>query len=438
MDSDSHPRPDILVYMVDTLRADELEPYGAAVTRTPNLARFAEEAALFERAYALSANTRASIASFLTGVAPLVHGAENTFQSLGRDASLARLPGLLAEAGYATAAVVANPNVATVFGFDVGFGRYEELYSGAIEAGPVLMGKLEADGETVLKRVRSVLAEAQRDKPLFLFVLSIDPHSPYDPPGEYDVLYDPDVDGERDGSLRAVLSFDRRLERGRTPSPDKLRALYRGEVTYSDQVFGQLLNALEDEGRLDQTLIVFTADHGEEFVDHGRRGHGKSLYEEVTRVPLIVRYPAMFDAGTREGMVDLTDVAATLLSVAGAEAPPYWRGRDLRGNLPAQPIFSSLRKSTLELATVRFEGRKAIRNLRSGACEYFDLVQDPAEEDPLTGARAQAAAVLLDPLLEEFQSRALELRGRLVGSGGPSEPLSPELEESLRALGYAR
>ena len=129
------------------------------------------------------------------------------------------------------------------------------------------------------------------------------------------------------------------MEVGRT-SPELL-AKYRGEVSFTDAAFGDLISWMRERGSLDDTLVVLTADHGEEFAEHGNKGHGKTLYEEVVAVPLILRHPGSFESGRHTENVDLMDLGATLAAVGGARPPDQWTGRDLRGALTPAPVFST-------------------------------------------------------------------------------------------------
>lgn len=433
-------RPNLLVYMVDTLRADELGCYGAAITETPAIDSFAAGGTLFERASSPSANTRASVASLFTGLPPFIHGAENNRTDLtGGGRALVRLAELLRDAGYSTAAVVSNPNVASLFGYDAGFDTYVELYEQRTEAGPAMPHELDARAPRVVREVREVIAALPADRPWFVFALSIDPHSPYMPPGDYATRYDPDVERSA-GSLRAIIEFDQRIAGGERPSAAAMQALYRGEVTFADEHFGRLLGWLEEQGLREETLVVFTSDHGEEFVEHGLRGHGKAVFEESTHVPLVFSHPALFPSARRSERVDLLDLAATLAGIGGATPPRHWPGRDLRHDIAPRPIVSTQRNSEVEYAAVRLDPWKLIADDRRGTSVLYDLSADPREQAPLTGGERARAAEVLDPLLADFRTGAERLRSELLdgGVGLTPEDLPDDVLESLRRLGYLK
>ena len=376
----------------------------------------------------------------MTGVAPSVHGVHNyrTYLSPATDA-LVRLPELIRSAGYRTAGIVANPNVATVFGFSKGFDVYKELYRQRTSLATPTSYDLVADAPAVVAEVRRAVETVPDDRPYFLFVLSIDPHAPYTPPAPFETLYDPDANSGRDGSMPALMAFDNACQSGHSLPPDRIRALYRGEVSYSDEHFGELIEWMRASGRLDDTLVVLTADHGEEFLDHGRRAHGKSVYEEVTHVPLVLRYPRQFPAGERrEEEVDLLDLSATLVTIAGGEVPATWFGRDLRASLTPRPIFSVNRQPTMVQFAARQDGYKLIFDETAGETTCYYLPDDPGEQHPLGGETLELTKELLAGKLEESRKYAELLHAKMVaGDMGLDEADVPEdVLRSLRALGY--
>lgn len=426
--------------MIDTLRADELGCYGARVTQTPELDRFAADATLFESATAVAPATRPSVASFMTGVSPLIHGAVDLQSPLPRNIDrLKRLPDLLRRAGYQTAGIVANPNVSSMFGFREGFNVYRELYDRRSGSSAPRSTDLVSTADMVVSQIERHLDAIAHDKPFFLFVLSVDPHAPYTPPAPFDAMYDPQAAGATDGTMPALTRFDLAVSTGEALSADRIRALYRGEVSYADRVFGQLLDSLRKRGMIDETLVVFTADHGEEFLEHGRRGHGQCLYEEVIHIPMILRLPGQFAAGRRRNeAIDTLDLSASLLRIAEVEPPEYWPGRDLRGELRARPVFSTSRAKGFSGACVRFEGLKMIRDETAGWTRYFDLHADAAERTALQGEAMNSARRLLSEKLDHYFAYTESVRGRIMVETEVFQvkDLPEDVLKSLKALGY--
>jgi len=436
----SESRPNIIVYMVDTLRADELGSYGSAVTLTPFIDEFAREAELFERASVSAPSTRASIASFLTGVPPSVHGVETGLHGLfGPTAALRRLPELLQAQGYYTGALVANPNVDPVFGFKAGFDHYLGLYRQAGTPRPPSSLDLIYTAPMMVAEVRKFIEQAPVDQPFFLFVLSIDPHGPYTPPSPYDSKYDERAAGGEAGTMKNLLRIDRLLEAGRPVSMDLTRALYRGEISYADQAFGELMAWMNARGLDDDTVVVLTSDHGEAFGEHGDRGHGKTVYQETVQVPLIIRHPQHFAGSRRRNEnVNLLDLSATLASIAGATPPDYWPGRDLRGPLSPRPIFSMSHPPDHAYTTTIVGDYKLIEDELGGSTRLFDLALDPLEERPLDASIHQSALTDMTQTLVRFREISAELHSMMV-SGQLSldaEEIPDSIREQLQSLGY--
>jgi arylsulfatase A-like enzyme len=430
--------PNVLIYMVDTLRADQLGCYGAKVTKTPRIDQFAEHATLFEQAHSTATATRPSVASLLTGVSPRVHGAENLQTVLSdKNEALVRLPELLKKRGYHTMAIVANPNASTIFGFRRGFAQFFELFHGKNYTlkHPPTSRSLISDAPIVVAEVKERIEAAPKDRPWFLYVLSIDPHDPYDAPEPYGSMYvkpsqPPGTDVRTPAQRLAHINKQRR---------ERSLALYRGEVSYADHHFGELLDWLQAGGHLDNTAVVFTADHGEEFFDHGQWGHGQSCYEELAHVPMIIRFPHQPPTGVRRGDdVDMLDLSTTVARWGGAEPPVFWVGRDLGKPLTPRPICISQRQPSTIASAVIVDGYKLIRDERAGQTEFFHLPTDPGELHPLEGERLEKARKLLLEPYKQFISVTAALRKRLRDENATVnlDELPSDVLESLRALGY--
>jgi len=434
-------RPNIIVYMVDTLRAREIGTYGAEIARTPAIDAFSAEAQVFEFARTPAPYTRAAVASLITGVSPSVHGVEysKTYLSEGTY-GLTRLPELLQAQGYYTAALVANPNVDRIFGFARGFDLYKGLYierTGRFLASP---SELISTADIVVDQVKAFLDNAPKDRPFFLFVLPIDPHAPYTPPSPYNAMYDPSVADGKAGTMEYLAAFDRIRWGGSDISVDPVLALYRGEVTFTDAAFGNLVDWMAERGTLDDTFFVFTADHGEAFFEHGNRGHGKTIYDESVHIPLIIRHPQTFTGGTRRSEnVDLLDLSATISAVAGAKIPDYWIGRDLRQTVPEIPTFTLSHSDEYFLhRSVIADNHKLIWNEIDKSVELYDLAADPMEEQPLPLEQHADREKALTDILNQFHTRSTELRYRLIveEAAVDADQIPDQIRQQLESLGY--
>ncbi|MCZ7683505.1 MAG: sulfatase [Sandaracinaceae bacterium] len=261
----SMQRPrNVLVYLIDTLRADRLRAYAPETrVRTPGISRFAERATVITSAHSQENWTKPSVATLLSSLLPWEHTAYSDGAVV--PATVRLMPEMLSQRGFATAAFVANGYVSDRFGFQRGWDAWRNY----IREGQ------STRGERVVGDALAWLDARPADRPFFLYVHAIDPHVPYRPPQRYLELYDPDpyrgpVDFSRDATLleRIKVGGLRLSARDR----QRLEALYDGEVSYQDAQLAALLDGLERRGLADDTMVVITADHGEEFWDHGSGG----------------------------------------------------------------------------------------------------------------------------------------------------------------------
>ncbi len=325
----------MILISIDTLRPDRLGCYGHDQPTSPNLDRFREQAALFACAIAQAPSTLPSHATMLTSLLPEHHGAFFARRS-PLPGDLPTLATVLAGAGYRTAAFTGGGQIAPEFGLGRGFEIYGVNEGGADFASAVRagLGWLEQDPE----------------RPAFLFLHTSQVHHPSTPDAELQPNFD---DGHR-GPLPDEISkaLPDSINRGEVAIDerdlDHVRAAYDAEIRSVDQAFGELMNGLDMLDLAGNTLVIFTSDHGEEFGEHGVVGrHSRTLYDELLRVPLLIRFPDGFAAGaTVDDQVRLLDLAPTITSVAGLDTPPTFEGVDLRrvidGNVPPLPALSQL------------------------------------------------------------------------------------------------
>ena len=421
-------RPNIIVYLVDSLRRDRLGLYGYERNTTPNIDAFGAEATVFDRALAQSPWTRPSVASLFTGLDPPGHGVQRPNQGLPAD--LPGLPGLLQQAGYQTFGIVTNGNVSEAFGFDRDFDSFRYLNR-----------VRPPDFYELSNRVNFValrwLEQRDPDRPFFLYLHTSDPHAPYTPHEPFRKRFAPDVD---DPSIGTLLHTNKMKHDGGGPRDVRnLSNLYDAEIAYNDEHFGRLLKRLRALGLYQSSLIVFLADHGEAFKEHGTWQHGTTLYEEEIAIPLIIKFPDGRQAGTRvQALARQVDVLPTLLEFLGLDAPERLDGRSLLPAIAAKaeaPVFaySYLARRRGSWVGVVHEDHKLVRAREhegGGTREWlFDLASDPAESDDL----------LHDlPVWHGFLSNRLDraITEAPAGSSAPTPDLDPELRKRLEMLGY--
>ncbi|MDQ3036585.1 MAG: sulfatase-like hydrolase/transferase, partial [Myxococcota bacterium] len=372
----------VLIYLTDTLRADKLRPYRPETrVRTPALDAWVRDAAVMVRGHSQENWTKPSVATLLSGLYPWEHNAT------GEDAVLPRAVELLSERlsgdEYYSGAFVANGFCSDRFGFEQGWNTFRNY----IRQG------LRSQAEFVAADVIDWLDRRPQERPFFLYVHTIDPHVPYIPPSETLALYDPDpysgiVDFTRDRQLLEGIKIGRiRLnERDRT----RLEALYDSEVTYHDTHFGSMMQALESRGLADDTIVVFTADHGEEFWDHDSVGHGHSVWEELINVPLILRIPGVTDGAMRiDDAVGLVDVLPTIFDALGMPIP-----EDLSGESFLPQLLGASSDAPRFTVTGFMDGWRAINVGRLKLIHrterrimLFDTLDDPDETRDLAAER---------------------------------------------------
>ena len=454
--TENDPRPNLVLVLVDTLRSDHLSVAGYPLATSPQLARLAERGTFFERFYAHSAVTRPSVATLLTSRYISGHLITNQ-TSAGLSAALPFLPEILARAGYRTAAFVTNPQIHPLLGFARGFDHFERFYDQ--DADPMLVRPehvIKLPAHEVFAAVRRNVEKDGR-RPFFAYVHLLDPHGPYQPPAaDLARFADPDYDGMITGSVKDFA----RLERFRDHPADlaHFRALYDAEVSSTDRALGELVDWLDATDQMANTHLVITADHGEEFMEHGGTGHSLELYDESVRVPLLWIGPGIPRGRRVDRLAGLVDVVPTLLDVLDIALPEVeFQGRSLRPLWEEEPRPAGWRPALFleglgegpagsrEPGVARGLVTETHKILATGCVvgrpgcdsfEIFDLIDDPGEQD---GRRVTADDPALSPeerqLLRLYQRQEAQAL-RLAPSSGLQAELPPEDLERLKSLGY--
>jgi hypothetical protein len=368
---------DILLVTIDALRADHTGAYGYKRPTTPNLDRLAAEGTRFRYAYTPTPHTSYAVSSLMTGkyMRPLV------LQGMAADSDT--WAGLLRTYGYRTAAFY-PPAV-----FFIDAARFEGMSARALDF--EYRWVEFAEGDRRVGQVESYLAGAPADRRLFAWVHLFGPHEPYEPHPEH-------AFGERD--------IDR----------------YDAEVAAADATLGRIVKAFL--AARPRSAVIVTADHGEEFGDHGGRYHGTTVYEEQVRVPLVFYAPGAVAAQVVEEPVELVDLLPTVLGALDIPRPPRLRGRDLGGLLSGRTRGGNgfAYAETDEQALLASGTLRLICARRLGACQLFDLARDPAQKQDLAATRSSERDALKARLRELSASHGrYELGGlRAEGKGWPA------------------
>lgn len=427
--SASDPRPDVVWIVVDTLRADRVGAFGSERGLTPRLDRFCASGVTFTDAQAHAPWTLPSIASMLTSRLPPEHGAGGFlgpdlrahFEALGPEART--LQEVLAERGWESAAITNVTFLTEAFGVVQAF---DELDAQAFESNL----EVRSAGKTTDAALRWLAARDERAPPGFLFVHYFDPHAVYDPPAAERARFAPDVPDDFRFGTREDLA---RLRRGRLELEPAVVAraerLYDAEVAYVDRELGRLLDALSARPA---TIVVWTSDHGEEFLDHGGFEHGHTVYGELLHVPLAIAAPGL-DPARVDAPVGLIDVAPTVLELAGLPSEPAFLGRSLvpaiGGDDAPRALYAEGNMWGPKKTSLRLGSWKLVTSDRPGAApELYALDRDPAETEDL--ARRELARV------EELEDQLAALRRSFEVTRGERTELDPAARRALEQLGY--
>lgn len=419
----------VLLILIDTLRADKLSPYAPDTrVQTPQLAEFVRGATTFGHAHSQENWTKPSVATLLTSLMPWEHTATQHESVLPR--SVEMLPEVLQDEGFQTASFICNGFVSDRFGFRQGWDSYRNY---------IREGR-RTRSQFVAADVLEWLDGRDEEKPFFLYVHTIDPHVPYRPPNEIlslygDVDYRGPINFRRDSTLLENVKLGNLRLNGRDRA--HLQALYDGEITYHDRHFGSIIDGLRSRGLLDDTMVVITSDHGEEFWDHGSVGHGHSVYEELLHVPLFVRMPG--DLPQRiNSPVGLIDIMPTILEALGQDVPERLSGRSFLGELTGQERqreqgAGGTVSGFMENWRAFSVGRWKLIERPRGRSAIYDLQEDPGEQSAIRDYPITQRA-----LRRWMGQRLVETASRSRASGTRPENtrIDAETAAQLRALGY--
>jgi len=416
--------PNIILISIDTLRADHLSCYGYPRETSKNIDKLAKEGVIFTEAIAPSPWTLPSHISILTSLYPSFHGVTKVDTAL--DPNVPILTEHLRRRGFACYAFVSHDFVSEKYGFARGFNRF--FFSQEARAREVT--------DFAIKTI-----EGNNRFPFFLFLHYFDPHLDYTPPPPYDKLFDRDYKGKIDGTRDSI---EKARRKGLSKADlNHITALYDGEIAYTDSQLGRLFAKLEETRLIDDTLVIITSDHGEEFLEHGSFGHGETLYEEMLRVPLIIHFPKGKYVGRRVDVeVSTIDIAPTILAFLNLSPLPGEQGENLlpylKGKIPpSRFLMSGANKFGPKKHSIRGENHKYILTIYppSGAKEeFYNLSSDPKEKKNIIGSKPPLFARMKKELLS-FIKRAHRVVGRRMKR---RIHLDEETKNRLRALGYIK
>lgn len=439
----SESRPNIILVVCDALRADRVGALRNNVPLMPNLQNFADSSWNYTNTRVQATWTKPSMATIFTSLYPETHqvlyGIHDTIyegQPPRADVlpdSLETMASFLRTNEYATAGIQTNANINAAFGFDQGFDSYT-------------FHKYPEYRATQVTNEAIATLETLRP-PFFLYAHYMDPHAPYDPPvsfrkkiGPEPELTETDRDLMKDYGASYIdrilyeigLTNERAFGNLSKAGEAYIEYCYDGETLYLDSELARLMSYVKEN--LPNTIVVITADHGEELWDHGSIGHAKTVYEELTRVPLIIQVPGE-PPRVIDAPVETVDILPTIAALLGMEPRTGWQGRNISNpeSLDTErPIYSSTQASipgsNVDLAAVVRSNNKLILHRESSSADYFDLAADPEEANPL-GTITSADA------LNQLWSSHMNAQ-RPVDRA--TTEVDSETVEAIKAIGYGR
>jgi arylsulfatase A-like enzyme len=465
-------RPNIVLISIDALRADRLGVYGNDPAVSPRIDALAQRGLVFRQATAQGSSTVPSVSSFLTSLYPTEVGIISGHQWY-LDGMRVTLAEALQVAGYRTQAYVTNGHLVPATGYAQGFDgfvgpepdrpygldrlRVETVLAGlACQRETSVCRLFEGGYELLFDRLLVMEDEGGRvndlarrfvrihhDEQFFLWLHYMEPHALYTPEAAFGGL-PASVDAERESYLRTWQPTQKFVPMILRPDDvTALQALYDGEILDVDRWVGGIWDEIEAQGLADRTLLVITADHGDEFGEHGDYGHGHTVYQDLLWVPLIVVGPQVADPGrVVETPVPLLDIMPTLLDVAGAPFPDPIRGQSLlpalQGGDPAeQPIYSECpaRRTSYDDKALRLGDYKLVYDVRRDRAELYDLQTDPGEQTDLAAVEPQRVAAMRDEV-RAWTNSALETWASLPQAGAQPGEMDDALDAALHDIGY--
>jgi arylsulfatase A-like enzyme len=438
--TESRGAPNVVLITLESIRPEHLGCYGYDRPTSPALDALAAESVVYDDAHAVTSWTLASHASLFTGLYPTAHQAVGPVDVLGDDYET--LAETLAAAGYATAGFASGPYLRRQHNLHQGFELYDDSFATAAH--------IQAHGEVTNPGITDAIVRYLRDgrdrqRPFLLFAYFWDPHYDYIPPPPNDTRFVPEGSVAVDVTEYGVT---RKIHEGTPPEQmEYVLAQYDGEIRWTDEHLARIFDALREEGLWDDTVVIVTSDHGQEFFEHGAKGHKNNLFVESVRVPLLVKHAGNGPRGHDDRLVSLVDVFPTVVELAGASSEIPFHGVSL---LDAEPpagreIFFELLSiwyrtgngRTTETReswyAMRTHDHKLVSVPKRGKEMLFDVRNDPGERKNTAPQEAELAGSL-SRRLTDWQA---DMKGvaELYRVGGEAA-LTPEQIERLKSLGY--
>jgi arylsulfatase A-like enzyme/lipopolysaccharide biosynthesis regulator YciM len=395
----------VILITLDTLRADFVSAYGKGMANTPNMDRVAEEGVLFETCIAQTPLTLPSHTTILSGTYPLHHQVRDNGGFLVPE-SLELISETLKKQGFLTSGFIASYVLHSKWGINQGFDTYSDEFD-LTRYEKFSLGSVQRRAEEILPIAKKWLKAHKNDK-FFTWIHLYDPHTPYDPPSPFKERF--------------------------------AKRPYRGEVEYMDYHLGLFFRFLKEEGLYDKSLIIMAGDHGEALGQHGERTHGYFIYEPTVRVPLIIRAPFRFPPRKIKNIVELVDLAPTILEALGLSIPPSYQGQSLLGLMLGtgsksrdaaytETYFTRLHFGWSELKAMYYDNQW--KYILAPKDELYDLETDNQEKENLSLRKSYESRKAKERIEKFIHENSRDAR-----APGDAKNLDKEDMQRLAALGY--
>jgi arylsulfatase A-like enzyme len=356
----------VILISIDTLRADHLGIYGYSLNTSPNIDKLATNSFVFMNIKTQAPYTLPAHMSLFTSLYPSVHLVGEFDDNTSLNPNIKTLTQIFKNNGYYTAGFIDAPYVDSFYGFSRGFDFFDER------------SVLNGDGgiANINQRVYHLL-ENLKSKKFFLFLHYMDVHSPYDPPEEYIKVFD----WNYSGPVNLTQNYEDQLIRMNLTNDDwnYIKAGYDGSILYTDSYLGKLFSKIDEIGLRNNTVIIILSDHGEELNDHHSLGHGRTLFEEILHVPLIISVPNIYSGEIINQSGEIIDVAPTLLKLIGINIPSQFQGIDILNSADTNRLIYS-EKAMANLTSIQDNDMKFIYNSTSDKIQQFELSSDSREQ----------------------------------------------------------
>ncbi len=418
-------RPNILLILVDTLRRDHLGTYGYERDTSPNIDALAKRSIRYERAYSQSSWTIPSTAALLSARYASDLGIRRQHDRLSDEVLL--LPEVLKQNGYRTGAVVSHVFISRRWNFDQGYDFFD---------GGNVKGHAAVTSAGVTDAALRFIDRSFGAGPSFLLVHYFDPHADYIEHEGYRFSQEMNYDGPiKSGMIYKYVKSS--FRRSHPEDLAYLLALYDSEIAFTDAQIGRLIRHLEERELLDDTIVILTADHGEEFLEHQSFGHALTLYQEQIHVPLLIRWPGAERGRVSSRVVQTIDIFPSILDYLGIPAPPGIAGLAIQAQTQERPAISETFRKPVRLRSIVSGDYKLIWDLDAEAGtdhRLYRIDRDPEERVDVLEREPQVAA----RLQSELQRRFGRLEMKHAPSSSPRVELSDEEKRALEALGYTQ